>query len=741
MSTSASSKSQWGGAQSTPAKTSASKNEWQGAIAFANIGLAGAAVRGNQWRKHRKKLLKQFTELLQYRQLKVVGLCLNEVGNLSDLLTPEDRQHFDELIQEAFQQAGATEHGPAQIIWSEGETVSAWRQEQVVKSLLPLTNIPKVHAYRTLDRLEVMGDTEHGPCSLLIYNNHQPASDERPFPKGMRRTLCRATLEDAIKHANASNHNIGFTYGGDGNCSLGVWKPVLDSFPEYRLTFEEAQLLWGKGRKPGDLMVAAGIPGFETHDEERCDVENRDPAHACLMLSWCYKAHATGAKSPLPARASTFLNPNTGKLLSERCQLAAQRPKTIHSTKSTAYRQHTAEVNGRWRHAPAEQTVPDGCQMATDGYEMETDGQMETDVRMETAMGTDGQMGATGGCYRWVPGSTTDGCYTAPAARHMPQVTAEIEDAPLKRAKTEDPQNDSSTEPSAWRFLEPGAASEAASEAAPEADYTNMNDDAAEDHSSPEEETPTDERHERHTDHIGFALANSALRIHRRYNAEICYYSQLQICIDAGMDTAFEDLCTKEDRKIIETAAEDFFCKKKDTGVPEHGRKAGVKPQQKSASVLKSKSEVTEAWQQIFERRRLQERDDTAAISNPRVLARMYTDWMNEWIPNHLTQAQLQRPRSSQTSIFNAYIKGAVGGKQFLMAVWQTGITWAPPSELLATNYGAAVDYVVTNFTIWARRVANSIRSHKQATKTVEATKRSGQAWVGIAWGSARGLP
>ena len=280
--------SEWGGALEH-----ASKTEWRGPIAFANIGLAGAAVRGSKWiEKHRPRLLTQFTELLQYQALKVVGLCLIEVGNLSDLLGQEDRLLFDEVIQAAFEQAGATEHGPAQIIWSEGETLSAWRKEQVVNNRSPLTNISSVDPWRTLDRLEVMGDTEHGACSLLVYNNHQPSSQERPFSSGMRRRLCRATLGDAIKHAQATEHNIGFTFAGDGNYNQLGWKRILDDVSECNLTFQDTKLLWGTDRKNGDLMVTAGIAGLDVIDQI-CDVENRDPHHNCMMLSWCYRARAT----------------------------------------------------------------------------------------------------------------------------------------------------------------------------------------------------------------------------------------------------------------------------------------------------------------------------------------------------------------------------------------------------------------------------------------------------------------
>jgi hypothetical protein len=704
MNTSASSQSQ--SAQSTPADTSASKDEWRGAIAFANIGLAGSAVRGGKWKCRRGQLLKQFTKLLLYNGLKVIGICLNEVGNLSDLLDQKDRQIFDELIQEAFNNAGATEHGPARIIWSEGETVSAWRHEQAVKDLSPLTNIDRVHPWRTLDRLEVMGATVHGPCSLLVYNNHQPSSPERVFPSAMRCRLCRATMQDAIKIAQSNKHNIGFTFGGDANCNLATWQPVLNDISEYKLTFQEAELTWGINRKPGDLMVTAGIEGLVVHDTN-CDVENRCPEHDCMVLAWCYRPRATRAQLPLPAR------PNTVQSLSAQLRdqvlaaAASDRSKAAAAAAAAAAGTQTCkliEVKARWsQQAPAEQTVPDGCQMVT-------------------AMRTDGQMGATDECYRRKTGSATDGC-----ADEVPRkVTFETEVASLKKKKTEDPQKDSSTEPSAWGLLEPiEATSEApSSEGASEADYFSATEDA----------TPTTYTEDEHIDHIGRALVISA-------SATLPVSDGMRKLIGAAIEKDFEDLCTKDERLALEEAAQLFFCKKKDTGVPEHGSKAGVKPQHKSAWCLKSKTECADAWQLIFERRRLEENDDTAAISDPDVLSRMFTAWMDEWIARELTLEQRKRARNRQTSIFAAYIKNEIGGKHFVMAVWQTGITWAPSPELVENDYAGALEHVATNFTSWVQRVASSIRAHKQDPKTVEARTRSGKAWVGIVGGSARGLP
>ena len=146
----------------------------------------------------------------------------------------------------------------------------------------------------------------------------------------------------------------------------------------------------------------------------------------------------------------------------------------------------------------------------------------------------------------------------------------------------------------------------------------------------PPGETHIDELHD-----IGFALAKSALLI-----------SALSDGTHNGIEMALtkdlKDACSEEDRIAFEEAAQLFFCKKKITGLTEHGSEMGIAltTGQKSAWCVKSKAEITDAWQQIFERRRLQERDDTAPINDPHVLRNMYTDWMNHWLSTELTQGQ-----------------------------------------------------------------------------------------------------
>jgi hypothetical protein len=110
-------------------------NEWSGAFAFSNIGLAGAAFLGASWqKKHAGKLRELFSNLLVTKQ-KPQGIFLCEVGNLSDPITSEGRKRLEEVLGLAFRDAGAVEHGPPQFFWSDGETMAAFEAGLVVHAM------------------------------------------------------------------------------------------------------------------------------------------------------------------------------------------------------------------------------------------------------------------------------------------------------------------------------------------------------------------------------------------------------------------------------------------------------------------------------------------------------------------------------------------------------------------------------------------------------------------------------
>ena len=68
----------------------------------------------------------------------------------------------------------------------------------------------------------------------------------------------------------------------------------------------------------------------------------------------------------------------------------------------------------------------------------------------------------------------------------------------------------------------------------------------------------------------------------------------------------------------------------------------------------------------------------------------MWTEWMHNWIKTQLTDEQQKYKPARKTSIFNAWVYSHFGGRHFVMAMWQTDMTWAPTPELLNSDYNGA---------------------------------------------------
>ncbi len=127
-----------------------SGDTWRADVVFANIGLAGAAVRGRRRHTvHRPGLLQQLTEMVR-QSSDVLGLALSEVGNLDDLLRDTEdepeRFTFEELIIEAFRAANIP--GVPTILWPTGgrnrvggETVTAWKEGVRIETLSPMVKM------------------------------------------------------------------------------------------------------------------------------------------------------------------------------------------------------------------------------------------------------------------------------------------------------------------------------------------------------------------------------------------------------------------------------------------------------------------------------------------------------------------------------------------------------------------------------------------------------------------------
>ena len=258
---------------------------WTGAVAFANIGFPGAALRGKKWKnRHRPRLLLQFKDLLS--SASVIGLCLSEPWSLDDWLSADDRKVFEDLLHEAARASGKFSSTPAQIFWPDcdGETVSIWKPEASVQVLPTLQLIlPDSQSYRTVERFRVHYSDS---VSLLVFNQHQPASDRRPFPAPDRIRFCSEILRAGVSEHCEESTNIGFVFGGDANCDATVWANAILAETCWQPHFQPAWFAFARDEiadnvalmKRGDCQVGMGEEGF-TIVQTNCFVRNRDPFH------------------------------------------------------------------------------------------------------------------------------------------------------------------------------------------------------------------------------------------------------------------------------------------------------------------------------------------------------------------------------------------------------------------------------------------------------------------------------
>ena len=544
--------------------------------------------------------------------------------------------------------SGHTRHGAWEgTLAFSNISLLAFRPETVVDCLGQLVQMHRVDSEKTIERFAVHGATEHGPRKLLVYNQHQPSSEERPFPTNQRIDFCKAILRDAIAFCNAEAKCCGFVFGGDANCSMAPWTTALLEVGEWRLTFQEPQFLHGVGRKGGDLMVAASVCGVDMAIyENRCKVKGRERQHDCMFFKWSCRDFP---RAEAPVWPSRQVRPRT------------QEPDTARGSSE-----------------PASGVAP-GVIVIED-----------TEERPET--------------------------HTLEADEISSLGSADINE---EASKHDD--EDGASEYSSGDYSEEASKHDDEDGASEHSDEAGASDHADEDGASSHTKAPGDGGGAKHFDElgaIGFALAKSASLL-----PEFSTCAHSRDCINAAWMKPMTGACTEADKDALMTCMMMFFTRKPVL--------QSTPPRQNSdhARVLKSQTEIQEAWQLIFERRRLVEPDDRQSIGDPEQLAKMWTTWQREWFAKQLTEAQWKKKWHEKTSIFNAWCWNTLGGQHFVMALWQTGMIWAPWPDLLNTNFNGAAEHVATHFASWVRRLARSVARHKANPLTDEARIRSGTAF------------
>ena len=151
-------------------------------------------------------------------------------------------------------------------------------------------------------------------------------------------------------------------------------------------------------------------------------------------------------------------------------------------------------------------------------------------------------------------------------------------------------------------------------------------------------------------------------------------------CIDDAWLKPMLGRCTQADIETLKLCLEELFTRRPLL------QNTPPKQDKSRPLMLKSQAEIEEVWRNILWWRRWIEPDDTRAIKDSDKLGRLWVAWQKDWIRRELTAEQKRREWMRQTSIFNSWSHSQMGGRLFVMAVWQTGVTWVPPAEPLNTN-------------------------------------------------------
>ena len=148
--------------------------------------------------------------------------------------------------------------------------------------------------------------------------------------------------------------------------------------------------------------------------------------------------------------------------------------------------------------------------------------------------------------------------------------------------------------------------------------------------------------------------------------------------------------------KLLKKCTDTFFTERAALqSTPREGMRAALR--------VKDVGVIRAAWEEILHRRRKVQADDRVPITERSDLAHMHAQWMTQWFAESLTEEQRSKPRRKQTSMCNAHLRIHFGWKHFVMALWQTGITWVPSCAMIQENPDGAAKHVVTGSTSVSR--------------------------------------
>ena len=141
---------------------------------------------------------------------------------------------------------------------------------------------------------------------------------------------------------------------------------------------------------------------------------------------------------------------------------------------------------------------------------------------------------------------------------------------------------------------------------------------------------------------------------------------------------------------------------------------------------VKTPQELQDSWQTILYYRRMVQEHDDVPIENSEDRKWLCNKWRADFRKYELSREQQRNTDSQQNSAFNSFLKNKFGGKRFIFAVWEMGITWSPTDKMFEEDLRGATEHVCRRLLKWSFDLSEAIAKHKDDEDTLEATRRSG---------------
>ena len=669
-----------------------------GSVGSVNIGLPGEAVRGSKWNKHRKSLLQIFVSMLDYTD-DMIGLLVCEAGSVSDPYGDDEKAKFDDLFREAFKEAaikrgGATEHNALKIFWSNGfaaETVMVFKPHVNVTMLQSMTKMDGLNNWRRIEVAQVTGVSEKGEAVRMnIYNSHQPSSKVHNFPQSKRNRLCKHVLQHAIRTHNEQRDFIGFVCAGDANCSMTNWASAkydenacLMHFEQPMFVYANDDIAVGKKQcKPGDTAVVMGLKGFKA-SQFNLRLQSREEQHDAMIVGWTWNGMVTKTQ---PASSNSWVTKNEKQKQNQDNEAHSILREPVETqSKTSGAAEHKQQIKSQER-----EILYNGDISGDEGSEKST--ALESEVE-------------------W--GGTTS-----------PSNTEEDEDPPTDDSRGKWPAN-----PSKWPAK------------------TQL-ETVAEKREEEEQEVQENDREVRQgrmttylesdaiwvTAQLIFTLTQSLPEFADAVikNQEDAQNAIIKTKMPADFVEQIRNL------ELHDTVASDVLSQAAHSLLHcKTPSKTNAGEQRCPAQTMNEPRQIHHIWEEIFNFRRLVQHDDFKAITKANDLKWIHNHWCRAWMNRNLTEVQWEKTESQRTSIFSAWLRNNYGSKSFVMAILETGLSWATRSGAAehtgsSSNANSVVngcveaDQRIAKFIDWLLKVVKAIDKHKHDATLEDHRRRSG---------------